>query len=187
LPDEDAPEAMKDYMPSEDNIQDVIRSRDELTTSGNDRINSRSMKARGPKRIKFMRHIIKAIIRCGRVMDSWREARMVLIYEKGDREDLKDRTPITITNCVYRIYTWLMVRVFQQINLQYRIYVNAQNGLIKKRNRCSEHGILLNELFQDAKKKNKDLIVTVIDFSNAFGSIPHDLIMSTLKQLNFRI
>jgi hypothetical protein len=52
-------------------------------------------------------------------------------------------------------------------------------------NGCSEQGILLNALFQDAKRKSKDLTVTAIHLSNAFGSVPHDLIMSTLKQLNF--
>jgi hypothetical protein len=45
----------------------------------------------------------------------------------------------------------------------------------------------LNELSQDAKRKSKDLIVTAIDFTNAFGSVPQELIMSMLKQLNFPI
>jgi hypothetical protein len=80
-----------------------------------------------------------------------------------------------------------MARTFQQMNLQHGIYVDAQKAFIAKTNGCNEHRILLNELFQDAKSKNKDLIVTAIDFSNAFGSVPHDLIMSTLKQFNFRI
>jgi hypothetical protein len=78
-----------------------------------------------------------------------------------------------------------MASAFQHMNLQHGIYVDAQKGFIKKTNRCSEHGILLNGLFQDVKRKNKDLIVTVIDFWNAFGSVPHDLIILTLKQLNF--
>jgi hypothetical protein len=29
--------------------------------------------------------------------------------------------------------------------------------------------------------------MTAIDFSNAFGSVPQDLIMSTVKQLNFPV
>jgi hypothetical protein len=62
LPDEDIPEAMKDCMPSEDNIRDVIRSRDELSACGNDRISYRIMKAEGPEAMKFMRYIIKATI-----------------------------------------------------------------------------------------------------------------------------
>jgi hypothetical protein len=73
------------------------------------------------------------------------------------------------------------------MNLQYGIFVDAQNGFIKKANGYSDHNILLKELFQDAKRQNKRLIVTAIDFSNAFGTVLHDLIMSTLKQFNFSV
>jgi hypothetical protein len=43
----------------------------------------------------------------------------------------------------------------------------------------------LKELFRHSKKKRKDSIVTVVDFPKAFGSVPQELIMSMLKQLNF--
>jgi hypothetical protein len=45
----------------------------------------------------------------------------------------------------------------------------------------NEHAIMLNEFFNDAKRKDKDLIVTAIDVTNAFGSVSHVLIMSTLR------
>jgi hypothetical protein len=187
LPDKNVIKAMKDSTRAEDNIRDIIRSRDELSASGNDGISHKIMKARGAEAVKFMRYIIKATIRCDRVMDSRKDARMVLMCKKGDREDLKNWRPITITNSIYWTCMCLMVRAFQQMNLQYGIYIDAQKRFIEKTNGCSEHSILLNELFQDAKRKNNDLIVTEIDFSNAFGSVSHDLIMSTLKQLNFSI
>jgi hypothetical protein len=113
FPDEKVSEAMKDFLLSENNIRDVIRSRDELSASDNDRISYRIMKARDPEVVKFMRYIIKTTIRCGRVMDSWKQARTVFIYKKRHREDLKNWRPITITNCIYRIYTCLMGRAFQ--------------------------------------------------------------------------
>jgi hypothetical protein len=71
------------------------------------------------------------------------------------------------------------------MNLQEGICVDAQKAFIEKTNGSSERGILSNELFQDPKRKDKDLVVTAIDFSNVFDSISHDLIMLTLKQLTF--
>jgi hypothetical protein len=75
-----------------------------------------------------------------------------------------------------------MARCFQAENQKAHMYTDRQKGFIKKRNVCSEHAILLNELFQDAGRKGKDLYVTTIDFTNAFGSGPHELILSTMKQ-----
>jgi hypothetical protein len=110
------------------------------------------MKAGGPEAMKCMRYIIKATIRYGRVMHSWKETRTVLIYTKGDREDLKNWRPITITNYIYRIDMSLMARAFPQINFQHALYVDISKRFIKKTKGCSEHGILLNEPFQDAKR-----------------------------------
>jgi hypothetical protein len=81
----------------------------------------------------------------------------------------------------------VILRACQQLNFQNGTYVDWHNNFIKKTSGCSECGVLLNELFQDGKRKNKDLLVIAIDFSNAIGSVPHNLIVSTLKQLNFRI
>jgi hypothetical protein len=38
-------------------------------------------------------------------------------------------------------------------------------------NRCSEHGIILNELRHNANRNSESLITTVIDFTNVFASI----------------
>jgi hypothetical protein len=60
-----------------------------------------------------------------------------------------------------------------------------QKGFIQKTNWCSEHGIVLNELLYEAHRNRDNLVVIAIDFTNRFGSVPHELIMSTMKQRNF--
>jgi hypothetical protein len=78
-----------------------------------------------------------------------------------------------------------MSRRFQEINSKYQLFSDHQKGFIKKTNGCTEHGIILNELFHDARRNNKGLVITAIDFTTAFGSVPHELILSAMKQRNF--
>jgi hypothetical protein len=78
-----------------------------------------------------------------------------------------------------------MTKAFQEVNSREAIFIDAQKGLIKRTNGCLEHGIILNELFQDPKRNGKSLMVMAVDFTNAFGLVPHELIMSVLKQFNF--
>jgi hypothetical protein len=66
-----------------------------------------------------------------------------------------------------------MVTAFQKVNAKHAIYADAQKGFVKNTNGYNENNSRLNELFQDAKRKKTDLIVTAIDFTNASGSIPH--------------
>jgi hypothetical protein len=118
-------------------------------------------------------------------MTSWKEARTILLHKKGDREAIRNWRPNSITYCAYRIFTCLLARAFQDINAKYGVFTDPQKGFIKKTNGCSEHGIMLNELFLDARRRHKGLVITTIDFTDAFGSVQHELIMSKMRQRNF--
>jgi uncharacterized C2H2 Zn-finger protein len=176
---------MEEYMTNEKHIAEVINSRQDLSASGVDGISYQIIKAAGKEGVRFVKNLITASIRCGRVMTKWKEARTILLYKKGDRNVITNWRPISITNCIYRIFTCLMARSFQEMNRKYQVYTDSQKGFIKKTNGCSEHGIMLNELIHDARRKGKDLVVTAIDFTNAFGSVPHEMIISTMRQRNF--
>jgi hypothetical protein len=68
------------------------------------------------------------------------------------------------------------------MNASDHLYSDQQKGFIKKTNGCSERAIIVNELFNDAYRNRKSLIVTAIDFTSAFASIPHELNQSTMKR-----
>jgi hypothetical protein len=182
---EEATTEMEEFMMDEENIREVIRSRQDLSACGTDGISCRVLKQAGEDGVNFMKKIIQATGRCGKIFTTWKEARTILIHKKGDKGTLQNWRPISITNCIYRIYTCLMAKCFQKVNEKCQIFTDTQKGFIAKTNGCSEHGILLNELFQHAKRNRQCLAITAIDFSNAFGSVPHELIMCTMKQRNF--
>jgi hypothetical protein len=175
-------EEMEEYMVEEKHIMDVINSRDDLSACGVDGVSYQLFKTAKQGSVEFMKYMIQASIRCGRVITSWKEARTILLHKKGDREVIGNWRPISIINCPYRIFTCLLARAFQDINARYGVFADLQNGFIKKTNGCSEHEIMLNELFLDARRRHKGLVMTTIDFTNAFGSVPHELIMSTMRQ-----
>jgi hypothetical protein len=173
------------YMLDERNIDAVIKSRQDLSASGADGISYRIIKKAGKGGVKFIRILVETCIRNGRVPESWKEARTILIYKKGEREEIQNWRPISITNCIYRIFTCLMARSWQATNRRVHLFSDTQKGFIQKTNGCSEHAIILNELLHDANRRNEALIVTAIDFTNAFGSVPHGLIMSAMRQRKF--
>jgi hypothetical protein len=152
-----------------------------MRACGIDGISYQIIKAAKKEGVKFIKLLVGACIRNEKILDSWKEARTILLFKKGDRERIENWRPISITNCIYRIFTCLMARSWQAINSRVHLYSDSQKGFIKSTNGCSEHGIILNELLNNANRMRRELIVTAIDFTNAFGSVPHDLIMSTMK------
>jgi hypothetical protein len=63
-------EEMEEYMVEEKHIRDVINSRDDMNAYGVDGVSYQLVEAAKQRSIEFMKHVIKASIRCGRVMTS---------------------------------------------------------------------------------------------------------------------
>jgi hypothetical protein len=76
----------------------------------------------------------------------------------------------------------MMAGAIQAMNSKVPIFSDNQKGFISKANGCSEHGMILNELLQNASRSHESLVATAIDVTNAFGSVPHELIMSVMRQ-----
>jgi hypothetical protein len=182
---EEASDLMLNYITNEANIKEVIQSRQDLSASGTDGIGNQILKAAKGAGVKFLKKIIETSVKCGRMITSWKQAKTILLYKKGEATDLANWRPISITNCIYRIFTCLLARSIQKINQQYSIFSSSQKGFIKNTNGCSEHAILLNELVHNANRKGKNLVTTAVDFTNAFGSIPHEMILAAMNQRGF--
>jgi hypothetical protein len=90
-----------------------------------DGISYRIMKGAGTAGVKSIKLLVRGIIRSGRVMNTWKEAKTILSHTKGDREEIGNWRPISITNYMYRISTCLMARAFQGINSKVHIYSDS--------------------------------------------------------------
>ena len=64
------------------------------------------------------------------------------------------------------------------------IDTSVQKGGIPKVSRCLEHTDILPHLIREAKERKKtlDLVVTWLDITSAYGSIPSSLILATLHR-----
>jgi hypothetical protein len=75
---------MEKYMMDEKHIKEVIDSRADLSACDVDWISYLIFKAEKRDSIEILKQIIKASIRCGRVMTTWKEARTIFLHGKGD-------------------------------------------------------------------------------------------------------
>jgi hypothetical protein len=58
----------------------------------------------------------------------------------------------------------------------------SQVGFTKTPGGAIRHGVTINELIHDTSRERKNLYLTTIDFEDAFGSIPHDVIERNLME-----
>ena len=62
-----------------------------------------------------------------------------------------------------------------------RIDTSIQKGGVPGVAGCLEHTAVISQLIREAKAGKGDLVVTWLDIANAYGSLPHEVIMTALK------
>ena len=58
---------------------------------------------------------------------------------------------------------------------------SVQKGGVPEVPGCLEHTSVISKIIKDAKRNHGDLTVLWLDLTNAYGTIPHKLVETTLK------
>ena len=106
----------------------------------------------------------------------------ILIYKSGDPSDPKNFRPITLENVFLKVYTSIIRnRIFEYLKANDYIECRVQKGFIPKISGTIEHTQQLAYIIRHAKRKQKTLVVTLLDLKNAFREVSHSLIPTVLQ------
>ena len=108
----------------------------------------------------------------------WTKAKLVTIYKKGDKENVRNYRGISIINSIAKLYDMVLCWRLKQWFKPYREQAGAQ----EKRG-CLEHIVSLRILCDMAKRKRLKLFVTFIDFSQAYDRVPRHTLFRVLQRL----
>ena len=119
----------------------------------------------------------KGILPC-----SIKKAVITLIFKKGDRTLLKNYRPISLTNCDYKILTFVLARRIQKVIS--KLISNDQSGYIKGRY-IGFNARLINDIIENCEGKNLPGAIVCLDFEKAFDSLDWSFMIKSLKRYGF--
>ena len=119
----------------------------------------------------------KGILPC-----SIKKAVITVIFKKGDRTLLKNYRPISLTNCDYKILTFVLARRIQKVIP--KLISNDQSGYIKGRY-IGFNARLINDIIENCEKKNLPGAIVCLDFEKAFDSLDWKFMIISLKRYGF--
>jgi hypothetical protein len=179
-------EEFKEFMTDPKKLGVNLRKKNNLSSLGLDGIGYLMMKVgRGPM-LTHVSNLFKLCIEKAQVPRTWKRSRTVFPYKKGDVSQPENWRPITITSCVYRIFTSMISEFIQQhIHKcgRRKIFSASQKGFVMGIQGCMEHAVLTREIIAHAKRHKKNLFMVQIDFSNAFGSVPQRMIDWVMRRM----
>lgn len=113
---------------------------------------------------------------------SQRLAVLSLIHKKGERSQLTNYRPISLTNTDYKIIAFIFARRLQKVIDNY--IGNEQTAYIKGRYIGSNARLIL-DIFEYCENNNQNGILLFLDFKKSFDSDEWNFLFKILKKFNF--
>lgn len=109
---------------------------------------------------------------------SQRLSLITLLFKKGDKTDLKNYRPLSLTNTDYKIIAFIFAKKVID-----KLISKEQSAYIKERFIGINARVVL-DIYEYCMEHANDVILLFIDFEKAFDSVEWNFLFHVLKKLN---
>lgn len=148
------------------------------TAPGPDGMSYNDLRAADPG-ARLLTALFNACYRLELVPQAWKTSNTVLVYKKGDRENLDNWRPIALGDTTPKLFAAMIADRVTDWAIREGKLSPAQKGFLRDEG-CHEHNFVLQEILTDARRTRRQAVVAWLDLSNAFGSVPHASIRRAL-------
>lgn len=153
------------------------------TSTGPDGIPIMLIKNLGPKSKQALREAVNKMVTDGKAPDEWRLSRMSMIYKrKGDKADINNYRPITVTSVIYRVVMQIIKDRLQAWVESEGVLGELQNGFRKQR-RLEDNLFSLTQCIEIAEKEQRPLWLAFLDIKGAYDSVIQENLWGILGTL----
>ena len=187
LPDAPAPETAFEMegLVDWDEFQKKLKSRRNKSSPGPNGVPYLVYK-RCPRMAKVLFKLLDSLWGIQRVPLQWRVGEAILIAKTEDLDDPSKFRNITKTNTSGKLQMGLLAdRMLEYMVSNGYIDTSIQKGFLRKTPGCLEHTQALMEELKDAKSNRRQIFAVWVDLMNAYGRVPHNLILYALRHYKF--
>lgn len=152
---------------------------------GSDRVEYRHLRLVDPH-ASTLRLIFNRCLIAGRIPAHWKQSTTVLIHKKGPTDDPTNFRPIALMSCLYKLFMSLLASRISHAAIDKGLMSPNQKSA-RPHEGCHEHSFALQTITSDCKRNQKNVFIAWLDLRNAFGSIPHEAIYTTLAHMGFPV
>jgi hypothetical protein len=168
--------------PSADELSAKLRSMAN-SAPGKDRLEYRHLRLLDP-RCQILAKMFRHCFLAKDVPASWKTATTILIHKKDSTSDASNFRPIALMSCLYKLMMAIIAKRMTSFSISNDL-LSQQQKSARPSEGCYEHAFLLKSIVDDARRQPRPLCLAWLDIRNAFGSVPHSAMLTTLTHMGF--
>ena len=115
----------------------------------------------------------------GQLQNDWKIANVVPIHKKGDKSDVNNYRPISLTSLVVKV---MEICIRDELYDKCKYPISEKHGFLPGRS-CTTQMISFVDDITYSMSLRKDVDAVYFDFAKAFDSVNHDIILKKLKHV----
>ena len=161
-------------------IEKALKEMKKNKSPGNDQLTSDIIRLGGYEALKQITTIFNNILRTQKIPHEWKEAKIIILFKKGDRKDIKNYRPISLLSHMYKLFTRVLQKRMEKVldSNQPREQAGFRKGFS-----TTDHLQTINQIIEKCNEFNIPLCLAFIDYEKAFDSIEHWAIFEALKDI----
>ena len=168
--------------PSPDKLSAKLRSMAN-SAPGKDRLEYRHLRLLDP-RCQILSKMFRHCFIAKDVPASWKTATTILIHKKDSTSDASNFRPIVLMSCLYKLLMAIIAKRMTSFSISNDL-LSQQQKSARPSEGCYEHAFFLESIVNDARRQPRPLCLAWLDIRNAFGSVPHSALLTTLTHMGF--
>ncbi|WKY12022.1 hypothetical protein Q1695_003521 [Nippostrongylus brasiliensis] len=161
----------------ESEVAYAIRRMKPGTAPGPDGISADLLRAVGSALCSLLTKHFNHYIHLGRIPNVWKESRTVLIFKKGQREDIGNYRPISLLSVVYKIFTRILLNRMERILDDNQ---PVEQAGFRKNFSCMDQIQTVAQLIERSREYHTPLVLVFVDYRKAFDSVEINAVLNAL-------
>lgn len=164
---------------TKDEVRKAIKDTKEGKAEGLDKISMGMIKAGGETVVDYLTGIYNECMREGKLKERWNVAKLVLLFKKGDKRDLKNYRPLSLLSVEYKILSKIITK---RLKRHFDEFLSIDQAGFRANFSTIDHIFVLNDLLRKAEEYNFSLFYLFIDFEKAFDLVSSKKVIQMLRQ-----